>query len=203
VRLLESIDRCEVDKDGSVAADYEFHARNLIRSILAYIEAVTFSVKVSSVEKCLNSGIEVSDHERYLSIEIDSELNDNGEIIERPAKLRLASNVRFAFRLFQKASSKPTKFDPKSEWWSCLKETIRVRDRLTHPRMPEDIDISGDEIIKALKAMEGFSNTLLHEDGTPSQSAQDNLNTAHSPEPRQVAQAGQGILTNMFGHVDA
>lgn len=164
VMLLASLDQGEIDKDGSVTADYEYHARNLIRSILAYIEAVTFSVKVSSVEKCLDSEIEVSDHERYLSVEIDSELNDNGEIIERPAKLRLASNVRFAFRLLEKASGKPTKFDPKLEWWSCLKETIRVRDRLTHPRMPEDIDISGDEIIKALKAMEGFSNALLHKD---------------------------------------
>ena len=52
----------------------------------------------------MDSGIEVSDHERYLSVEIDSELNDKGEIIERPAKLRLANNVRFAFRLQEKTN---------------------------------------------------------------------------------------------------
>jgi hypothetical protein len=161
--LIKAIDDNEIDKDGSVSvsADHEHHARNLVRAILAFIEAVTFSVKVSCIERCLNKGIAVSDHERYLTVEIDSELNEKGEIIERPARIRLTNNIRFAFRLVEKAYGKPSTFDPASEWWSCLRETIRVRDRLTHPRMPEDVDVSGDEIVKALKAKAGFTEVLL------------------------------------------
>ena len=45
--LIAVIDEGELDADGAVSADYEFEARQLIRSIFAYIEAVTFSVKVS------------------------------------------------------------------------------------------------------------------------------------------------------------
>lgn len=30
-----------------------------------------------------------------------------------------------------------------------------------HPRMPDDLSVSGDEIIKALKAKDGFDATLL------------------------------------------
>lgn len=128
--LIEAIDEGNIDSDGSISADYEYHARQLIRSILAYIEGVTFSVKVKSVDRCLNVGIEVSDHERYLAVEVDSALNDKGEVVERSARIRLTSNVRFAFRLLEKASKRPSKFDPASEWWSCLHETVRVRDRL-------------------------------------------------------------------------
>ena len=159
--LMEAIDEGEVDEAGNVSADYEFHARNLIRAVIAYIEAVTFSVKVHSVDKCMKAGIKISDHERYLAVEIDSALNDKGEIRERPSKIRLASNVRFAFNLYEKASGEKIKFDPSDEWWSCFKETIRVRDRLTHPRLPEDIDISGKEIANAMKAWTGYEKVLL------------------------------------------
>ncbi len=159
--ILEVIDNGEIDSEGNVSADYEYHARQLIRAILAYIEAVTFSVKASCVHQCLAEGMEVSDHERYLAVEIDSELNDKGEIIERPARIRLTNNIRFAFRLLEKASKQPSTFDPASEWWSCLQEIIRVRDRLMHPRFAEDIDVSGAEIVNALKAKKGFDEVLL------------------------------------------
>jgi hypothetical protein len=159
--IIQAMDNEEVDNYDKVSANYEYHARQLIRSILAYIEGITFSVKVTSVDRCLAAGINVSDHEKYLAVEVDSDLNDKGEIIERPSKLRLTSNVRFAFRLLEKASRNPLKFDPSSEWWSCFCETVRVRDRLMHPRWPQDLDVSPDDILKALKARDGFDKVLL------------------------------------------
>lgn len=158
--LIQCIDSGKRESDGTVTADYEYHARQLIRSILAYVEAVTFSVKVSAVTQCLDSGIEVSDHERYLAVEVDSGLTDKGEVIERPAKIRLASNVRFAFRLLERATHGSFRFDPSSDWWASLRKTIAVRDRLTHPRFPQNIDVSGEEIVAALKAKAGFEKVL-------------------------------------------
>jgi hypothetical protein len=158
--LLQSIDSGKREADGTVTADYEYHARQLIRAILAYIEAVTFSVKLWAVSRCLDSGIEVSDHERYLAVEIDSELNDKGEALERPAKIRLASNVRFAFRLLARATHGEFQFDPSADWWADLRKTISIRDRLTHPRFPQDIDVSGEEIVSALRAKVGFERVL-------------------------------------------
>jgi len=161
--LITSMDEGEIQPDGGLVADYEYEARQLIRSILAYIEAVTFSVKVNCVERCMNSGIDVSDHERYLAIEVNGALNEKGEVIERSAKIRLTQNVRFAFNLLEKVSGRPSTFDPSEEWWSCFRETIRVRDRLMHPRLPEDIDISGSDIVNALNAKKGFDSVLLAE----------------------------------------
>lgn len=164
--IIEAINNGVTDSEGNVTVreDYEYNARHLIRAILAYIEAVTFSVKVTCVKQCMEEGMDVSDHERYLAVEIDSELNDKGKIIERPARIRLTNNVRFAFRLLEKSSKRRSTFDPSAEWWSCLQQTIRVRDRLMHPRFAEDIDVSGDEIVNALKAKEGFDEVLLAKD---------------------------------------
>jgi hypothetical protein len=165
--LIASIDAAERDADGSVDAQYyEYHARQLIRSILAYIEGITFSAKVTAVRKCLDAGFAVTDHERYLACELDAGLNDKGEVDQYPAKLRLASNIRFAFRLMERARGRPIGFDPKASWWSDLKKTIEVRNRLTHPRMPGDLDVHGDEVVAALSAMRGFDAILLKDIGS-------------------------------------
>jgi len=160
--LLQSIDDGKVDNEGCVDADYEFHARQLIRSILAYIEGVTFSVKVSAVAKCLDRGIEISDQERYMAVEVDCDLNDKGEIIERPAKIRLPGNIRFAFSLLERSERLDPEFDPSQEWWSALRDTIRIRNRLMHPQLPGDLDVSGDEIVRGLKAKQGFDDVLAN-----------------------------------------
>jgi hypothetical protein len=55
--LIQAIDEGETESDGSVLADYEYYARQLIRAILAYIEGIIFSVKVKSVERCLAAGM--------------------------------------------------------------------------------------------------------------------------------------------------
>ena len=163
--LLDAIDAGSVDEDRSVSADYPFFARQLVRAVFAYIEAITFSVKMTAVDHCRKAGIDIPPEEIYLAVEVDHVLSDKGEVIQQRAMLRLAPNIRFAFALAEKAFGIETRFDPSVEWWSCLKAAIKVRDRLMHPRMPEDIDISGDEIVAVLKAKSGFES-LVHEYGS-------------------------------------
>ncbi|MDB5307740.1 MAG: hypothetical protein JWO38_1942 [Gemmataceae bacterium] len=159
--LIASIDAGERDPNGDVHANYEYHARQLIRAIFAFIEAVTFSVKVKAAEYALRHKRPITDAERFFAVDIEHMLSDRGEIVERPAHIRLGDNIRFAFALQEKALGVAKQFDPSIEWWSCLKSSIKVRDRLTHPKFPGDIDVSGDEIVTALKAYKGFSNQAM------------------------------------------
>jgi hypothetical protein len=158
--LVALLGTVEPDGEGNVYVEYEYHARQLIRAIFAYFEGVTFSVKVSSIARCDELEIETTDHERYLAVEVDSALTDKGEVEERSAHLKLASNIRFAFRLLDRAHGGTLGFDPSARWWSDLMTSIRVRDRLMHPKMPGDLDISGDELTAALRAMSGFELML-------------------------------------------
>jgi hypothetical protein len=146
--------------DGTIHANYEYHARQLIRSIFAFIEAVTFSVKIGAAERCDTRGLGYSEAERLFVAETEFALKDNGEIFERPAHIRLADNIRFAFRLQEKSRGMTDAFNANVKWWACLKSSIKVRDRIMHPKMPEDVDISPDEIINALEAYKGFQAQL-------------------------------------------
>ncbi|MDD4964963.1 MAG: hypothetical protein PHI11_13710 [Gallionella sp.] len=159
--LLACIDSSEIDADGDVDADYEFHARQLVRASFAYIEALTFSVKVSSAWRCMEEEIDITPQERYFATDMEYEINERGDVVETKAKISLARNIRFALALNRKAHKVSEPFDPSVEWWSCMKETIRIRDRLTHPRWPTDLDISGEEIVKVLKARRGLEEELL------------------------------------------
>lgn len=159
--LLASIDAGEADAHGNIDADYEFHARQLIRAIFAYIEATTFSVKASSAWRCMEDNLDITPQERYFATDTEYELNDRGEVVEAIAKISLARNIRFALSLNRKAHKVSEPFDSSVEWWSCLKEAIKIRDRLTHPKWPTDLDVSGEEVVKALKAKQGFEEELL------------------------------------------
>ena len=162
--LLECIDGGIVDtNDGGIYAEYEFFARQLVRAVFAFIEAVTFSVKASSAGKCMDLGVEITPQERYFATDTEYDLNDKGEIVETVAKISLAKNIRFAMNMNRKAQGLTQPFDASVEWWGCLKSAIRIRDRLTHPKMPGDLDVSGEDIVTVLRARDGFANEFLRD----------------------------------------
>ena len=158
--ILKSFDEGQIDENGNLDADYEFHARQLIRAAFAYIEGLTFSVKCKAASKCLDEGIEITPQESYVAVEVDYDLDDKGEVVERPAQIKLTRNIRFAFALTERANKLMPQFDPSGEWWSCLREAIKVRNRLMHPRMPGDLNVTPDELIKTIKAKSGFEEVL-------------------------------------------
>jgi hypothetical protein len=156
-----AIDYLKVDANAEALASYEYHARQLIRAIFAFIEGVTFSMKAKAAEYCLLYERNLTDAERWLAVDIEYALNDKGEIVERPVCIRLADNIRFAFALQEKAFGAVKKFAPSTKWWSCLQASIKVRDRLTHPKHPRDIAVSLEESAAALTAFAGFKEQVL------------------------------------------
>ncbi len=159
--IISRLDEGEKGQDGLTSADFQFEARQLVRAAFAYIEAVTFSVKVHSAMVCDRNDVYLSDAERNFIGEIQFSLNDKGEVVERAAQIKLTQNIRFAFNLLARSRQIESKFDPSTEWWSCLRSSIRVRDRLMHPRLPVDLDISIKELLDVMKAKHGFDQLLM------------------------------------------
>lgn len=159
--LDASFKRAKRNPDGTIEAKYEYHARQLIRAIFAFIEAVTYSVKLHAADRSMENGTELTDAERLFLLEVEYALKDNGEIYERTAHIRLVDNIRFAFALQEKSLGIKDKFNANVEWWACIKSSIKVRDRLMHPKWPNDIDVSPDEVITALKAFNGFKEQVM------------------------------------------
>ena len=72
-----------------------------------------------------------------------------------------AENVKFSFRLTDKAHGRKTPtLDTSRQWWSDFKEATRIRDRLMHPRLPRDLNISPDEVVLIMRVEFGFRELM-------------------------------------------
>jgi len=159
--LMACIDAGTRDSEGNIEADYEFYARQFIRAVFAYLEATTYSVKAWSAGYCMENDIEITPQERYFATDTEYELDEKGKVIEAIAKISLARNIRFALSLNRRAHKVAEPFDASVKWWGCLREAIKIRDRLTHPKMPADLDVSPEDIIKVIEAKVGFEQEVM------------------------------------------
>lgn len=158
--IIQRLDEGISHNDGSVSAEYEFEARQFIRATFAYIEGATFILKIEAHFKAKENGVELLPQQIHFIFESDFILTDNGEVQVKPTKIALSKNIRFAFNIFAEATKLDYMFDSSVEWWSCFKQATRTRDRLTHPRMPGDLDVEPREVIAAIKAKSGFDEVL-------------------------------------------
>lgn len=118
-------------------------------------------MKLAALDDCLDNGVEVSHADADLVFEVRHDLNDKGKIVETPAHIKLTRNIKFTLALYARAHRIARKLDTASEWWECLVSSIKVRDRLMHPRNPKDLDVSPKEVISAIKAQRGYSSEII------------------------------------------
>jgi hypothetical protein len=140
--------------------------RLLVRSIFAFIEAVSFALKSEAIR---GSGKNVpTPEELSIAREESFDLDDRGHIKKTKAKLRTIPNLRFAFHLYSRISGFEYELDSSCTEWQRLVESLKVRDRLMHPKSLNDLTITNDEIASALSAYLWFEAeviSLLEEHG--------------------------------------
>jgi len=125
--------------------------RILVRSIFAFFEAIAFILKSSAL--MANPAI-LKPEEIALAKEEDYELSDSGEVEIRKAKLRFKPNLLFAFQIAAKSNQINFKLNVNCHQWEALIRSIKVRDRLTHPKKTEDMAVTEKEIEDAQIAYE-------------------------------------------------
>lgn len=142
--------------------------RLIVRSTFAFIEAVVFSIKAIAAQNEVGGPVSTAD--KLIAAEATYELSEKGELIVRPMKLRLAPNVRYAFRLFKNCYEVPTDLDVTGEGWQSFLRSIKVRDRITHPKGIDDISISDEELMDVAESLSWFRENVsgLMEEGVRS-----------------------------------
>lgn len=147
-------------KRGYVSSADAAHARNLVRCLFALVEGVTFAIKLWALGRHVDEGKRGPPGAGELVFEERYDIADKGEIVTRPVRITLERNVKFAFRFFVETYGIPNPLKTDSDWWRAFKRCGRVRNRLMHPRRPEDLDITPKEIIDAVTAEAGFRETV-------------------------------------------
>jgi hypothetical protein len=150
-REIFSICGPTLGKESALALD-PIARRLLVRSVFSYIEGMSHALKMQSQDQAhyrLTAG------EVLLVQEVAYDLDDNGTIRERPAKLRTLANLLFSIRLSTRSYGIENRFTPdlSGDGWRDVRAASRIRDRITHPRTLEDLTITNEEIGHAVGAV--------------------------------------------------
>lgn len=134
----------------------QFARRNYVRAVSAFIEAWINSTK----NLCRSAaGVAItpfSEAELALLRDVSFELSDRGEAIEKPKFMKFDQNFRFAFASYAKLHGSELKLPTAEQGWELLRQFVKVRNRLTHPRNLADLTVSDDELRNIEKATDWF-----------------------------------------------
>jgi hypothetical protein len=69
---------------------------------------------------------------------------------------KFLNNVKFAFKIYSKSIDSDFKLRLGGVGWRSLREAVKIRDRLMHPKEPSQLIITQDEILTTQEAFNWF-----------------------------------------------
>jgi hypothetical protein len=143
--------------------DGQFERRTYIRSTMAMIEGTIWILK----QKCLKA--EDSSEVKRLSVaeytmlsDQTYELNDKGEIRTIPKFPKLADNFRFTINTCNRLFGCNLDLQAGKVPWQLFLKAVTIRNRIMHPKVAENFDITDQEICDCKKVVSWF-NKMIYE----------------------------------------
>jgi hypothetical protein len=155
--LHEDVVRCTTMLDEE---DSAFWRRALVRALFAELEGATHCMKQVAFISRFRSDANFSIPDKIVLLEQAYELDEKGEAKAQSVKIKLTHNIRFAFKAFARAGCASYDLKVDGVGWQSLKKGIKIRDRLTHPKKVEDLNVSDQELEIILEALSWFTKSL-------------------------------------------
>jgi hypothetical protein len=133
------------------ADDTQANRRDLIRTLFAAVEGLTWSFKTEIVEIARSVDVLSNEEEQALS-ELSFSVTGQGKIATQQRFVPLPALIRMAARLATKINrSFAPRFD--GVGWRKFQQAVKVRNRITHPKKESDLDISDADMEESLGAL--------------------------------------------------
>lgn len=126
--------------------------RRYIRNIIALVEGTTAAMRGLALADAKAKVTRFSPGEIAILRGKTYELDDEGVVHSRPSNQKLVRNVRFSFAALARTYDAPFTLKVDGAGWKCFRATIKVRNRLVHPRAPLDLEVTDAEIRDASTA---------------------------------------------------
>ena len=139
--------------------DLENAAKNLSTSLL-HVEGTIYSLKNFAGAQLSFVGLELEEYEWDLIHEEQHILDDNGKIKHQSMMIRLIPNLKFMLKMLGDTMGADEIDFKKEEWWPAFRNSVKVRDRLMHPKQLSDMNISAFELDDLIQARTGFNKLL-------------------------------------------
>ncbi len=138
--------------------DNQFWRRTYIRTVSAFIEAITFHFKRLILNGYDKGVVDFNSAELALLREESYELNDKGDATKQQRFIPIAKNFRFVCKAFARYKQSSYKLKVDDSGWGAFKNFIEIRNRLMHPKTALDLDISDIAMKSAEKAFVWFGD---------------------------------------------
>jgi hypothetical protein len=147
MELMRVLDRDAVDLlEATKTEAMESVRRNAVRAAFAAIEGMISAMKGVILEPFPGRRHHYSDAEVAMLREESYALTDKGEAIAQVRFIRLEDNLRFVWKMFVREWSIDVDADFSGDGWRAFRDSIKVRNRITHPRRPIDLTITDAEL---------------------------------------------------------
>jgi hypothetical protein len=134
----------------------QFLRRSFVRAVFAHMEGVVFTMKQFAYEYRIQPETPATHAESAFLLEEAYELSEKGDIRTVPAKIPLTKNIKFAFKAFSRAGHSDYKLPVGTAGWEKLTKSIKIRDRLMHPKNPNDTVVTETEHNTVLQTSRWF-----------------------------------------------
>jgi hypothetical protein len=135
-------------------------ARMLIRSMFATIEGIVYGMKQLAFAVNRSDGPLTLD-ELLICKEITFGLKGTGEVDGSSMRLKFEPNLKFAFMVLAKAFHQTFQLDTNCPGWNHLVQSVKVRNRLAHPKRPSDLELTDDELSDAIEGYQWFDGQVV------------------------------------------
>ena len=138
----------------------QFAHRTLIRTYFAFVEGIAYQLR--QVTRASLEGTDLLTHgERALLREERFQLNAKGEPETKENYQPMLPNLLFSVRCYVKNHGAIYSPDTGSSGWGSMKRAIAVRDRITHPKSAQGLEISDEDTEHFVRAAEWWKRTLM------------------------------------------
>jgi len=142
----------EIPVTAETRGQIEFHIRNHIRAFFAQVEGTAYAMRQAALRASDEGFLRLTDAERFLLME-KRYRSKNGEARESSDWLKPLEGVDVAFNFYPKIFGLKFALNRGAVGYERFQETLRIRDRITHPKQVGDLSFSSAEIRAVAEAM--------------------------------------------------
>ena len=138
----------------------QFAHRTLIRTYFAYVEGLAFQLRQVTLASLKETDL-LSPGELALLKEERFQLNHRGQPEARENFQQVLPNLLFSIRCYVKNHGATYQPDISHHGWECMKRAVEVRDRLTHPKSAEGLEVTDADLHVFNEGAAWWKKTLI------------------------------------------
>jgi hypothetical protein len=138
----------------------QFAHRTLIRTYFAFVEGIAYQLRKVTLATLHGTEL-LSPAEAALLREERFQLNSKGEPETKENFQSVLPNLLFSIRCYVKNHGATYAPDTGVVGWELMRKAVAVRDRITHPKSVEGLEITDDDVNHFVAAAGWWKQTLL------------------------------------------